>query len=113
MHVDRKGEVSIGPQRVLPLSSISAQHPHLLQELAEIKEFDYTLFDTSPVMALLYIREPDNSELTSSEKQILSLIREIPHTLHHVSKEMGRDYDLLPWQGPVSYTHLDVYKRQG
>lgn len=116
VHVDRKGEVSIGPQRVLPLSSISAQHPHLLQELAEIKEFDYTLFDTSPVMALLYIREPDNSELTSSEKQILSLIREIPHTLHHVSKEMGRDYDLLPWQGlvrngavmPASMTPTDI-----
>lgn len=119
--VDRRGKLTIGPQRVYPLSWIAAEHPDLVHELAEIKEYEYTLFDTSPAMVLIYIGDPYNLNLTGEEKQILSLIRESPHTIHYVSKKMKRDFDLLPWKGlarkgavlPASVTPTDILHLTG
>ena len=121
VHVDRKGKLSIGPQRVYPLSGIAAQHPHLLRELAEIKEYEYALFETLPTMALIYLKDPLNMKMTAAEEQILSLVKNSPHTLYHIGKQMNRDFDLLPWQGlarigavlPASVTPTDILHLTG
>lgn len=96
--VDREGILSIGPQRAYPLSAAAAQYPHLSGELAEIKEHQYALFSAVPAVVLLYLKEPSHQKLTAAEKQILSLVRESPHTIHHIGKQMDWDFDLLPWQ---------------
>lgn len=95
--VDRSGILSIGPQRVFPLSWIASQHEQLVQELEEIREVDYDLFTTLPTTVLVYIKEPLNLKLSDAEREIIGLIRETPRTLYHISRELGRDFDLLPW----------------
>ena len=104
--VDRGGVISIGPQRVFPLSWIASQHAHLVRELEEIREADYDLFTTLPTTVLVYIKEPLNLKLSDAEREIINLIRETPHTLYHISKELGRDFDLLPWGRLVNVCSL-------
>lgn len=119
--VDKKRKLSVGPQRVYPLSGIAAGYPDLLHELAEIKEYEYTLYDTLPTMVLIYIKDPSNLQLTAEEEQILKHVKKSPHTLYLISKEMGRDFDLLPWKGlarigavlPASVTPTDILHLTG
>ncbi|HOL16531.1 MAG TPA: hydantoinase/oxoprolinase family protein [Bacillota bacterium] len=102
VQVSHNGELSIGPQRVFPLSWAASHYPYLVDELKEIREADYTLWHTQPAMALVFIKEPLHIKLTDSEKQIIALIRESPHTLHYISQKMRKEVDLLPWHRLVS-----------
>jgi N-methylhydantoinase A/oxoprolinase/acetone carboxylase beta subunit len=119
--VDNRGNLSIGPRRVYPLSGIVARFPYLQDELREIKESEYTLFNTLPTMVLIHQKDPANAGLTAGEKEILDMIREGPHTLYQISKQLNRYYDLLPWQGlartgavlPSSVTPTDILHLTG
>lgn len=102
IEVDRKGVLSIGPQRVFPLSWVASNNSHLTRELAEIREVDYCLFATLPTTVLVYIKEPLHLKLTDAEREIIDLIRETPHTLHYISKKLNKDFDLLSWWRLVS-----------
>ena len=121
IHVDRKGKLTIGPQRAYPLSAAAAQHPHLLAELAEIEEHEYALYDAIPSLILFYLKEPRHQKLTAAEKQVLSLIKRTPHTAHHIGKQMNWDFDLLPWRRlvrigvvlPSSMTPTDILHLAG
>ncbi|MFO7951374.1 MAG: hydantoinase/oxoprolinase family protein [Bacillota bacterium] len=102
IQVSRHAELSIGPQRVFPLCWIASQYPYLTRELESIKPHEYANMDTQPTIILAYIRDPFNLKLTDTEQQILDLIREGPHTLHYISKKLGKAIDLLPWQRLVN-----------
>ena len=102
IQVSKNAVLSIGPQRVFPLSWIAAQYPYLVHELEEIRPIDYSSMDTQPTTILTYIRDPINIKLTATEQQIIDLIKEGPHTLHHVSKKLKKEIDLLPWQRLVN-----------
>ncbi|HHW75248.1 MAG TPA: hydantoinase/oxoprolinase family protein [Firmicutes bacterium] len=102
IEVDRNGALSIGPQRVFPLSWVASNNSHLTRELAEIREVDYCLFATLPTTVLVYIKEPLHLKLTDAEREIIDLIRETPHTLHYISKKLNKDFDLLSWWRLVS-----------
>lgn len=102
IQVSKNAVLSIGPQRVFPLSWIAAQYPYLVQELEEIRPIDYSSMDTQPTTILTYIRDPINIKLTATEQQIIDLIKEGPHTLHHISKKLNKEIDLLPWHRLVN-----------
>lgn len=102
IQVTKNAELSIGPQRVFPLSWIASQHPYLVSELEEIRPIDYVTMDTQPTVILNYIRDPLNIKLTATEQQIIDLIREGPHTLHYISKKLKKEIDLLPWHRLVN-----------
>lgn len=102
IEVDRGGILSIGPQRVFPLSWVASQFPNLTRELEEIREIDYNLYTTLPTTVLVYIKDPLNLKLSDAEREIIDLIRETPHTLYHISRQMNRDFDLLPWKRLVN-----------
>jgi len=102
VQVSRNSELSVGPQRVFPLSWIAAQHPYLVEELEEIRAVDYSSMDAQPTTILNYIRDPLNIKLSETEQQILDVIRDGPHTLHHISKKLKKEIDLLPWQRLVN-----------
>jgi len=102
IQVDAKGVLTIGPQRVFPLSWIASCYPHLADELAVISEADYTYRHTQPATILVFIKEPLHLKLTDTEKQLIDLIRESPHTLHQISKTVHRELELLPWQRLVN-----------
>ena len=102
IQVSKSAVLTIGPQRVFPLSWIASQHPYLTDELEDIHTVDYSMMDTQPNFILAYIRDPFHIKLTATEQQILDLIREGPHTLHYISKKLGKAIDLLPWQRLVN-----------
>ncbi len=102
IQVSKNAVLSIGPQRVFPLSWIASQFPYLTGELEEIEPCDYTSMDTQPTTILTYIRDPYNLKMTSTEQQIIDLIKEGPHTLHYIGKTLNKEIDLLSWQRLVN-----------
>lgn len=106
IRVSRNAELNIGPQRVFPLSWIASRYPYLVEELEEIDPADYNGMEAQPTTILSYISDPLNIKLTKTEQMILNLVREAPHTLHHISKELKKEIDLLPWQRLVGLTSL-------
>ncbi len=102
VQVSKSAVLSIGPQRVFPLSWIASQYPYLTGELEDIQTVDYSMMDTQPNFILTYIRDPFYLKPTASEQQILDLIKDGPHTLHYISKKLGKAIDLLPWQRLVN-----------
>lgn len=102
VQVSKNAELSVGPQRVFPLSWIALQHPYLIEELEDIRSVDYSSMDVQPTTILNYIRDPLNIKLSETEQQILDVIRDGPHTLHHISKKLKKEIDLLPWQRLVN-----------
>jgi len=102
IEVSRDAVLSIGPQRVFPLSWIASQYPYLTDELDAIDIIDYSLMDTQPTTILTYIRDPLNIRLTATEQQIIDLIKDRPHTLHYITKKLQKEPDLLPWHRLVN-----------
>jgi N-methylhydantoinase A/oxoprolinase/acetone carboxylase beta subunit len=102
IQVSKNAELSIGPQRVFPLSWIASQYPYLADELEAIEPIDYISMDSQPTTILTYIRDPLHIKLTGTEQQILDLIKDGPHTLHYLSRKLGKETELLPWQRLVN-----------
>ena len=102
VQVSKNAELSVGPQRVFPLSWIASQYPYLVEELEDIRPVDYSSMDVQPTTILTYIRDPLNIKLSETEQQILDVIRDGPHTLHQISKKLKKEIDLLPWQRLVN-----------
>ncbi len=102
IHVSKGAALSIGPQRVFPLSWIVSQYPYLADELAAIEPSDYSSMDTQPTIILTYIRDPLNIKITGTEQQIIDLIKEGPHTLHYIGNKLQKEIDLISWQRLVN-----------
>jgi N-methylhydantoinase A/oxoprolinase/acetone carboxylase beta subunit len=102
IQVSKNGVLTIGPQRVFPLSWIASQYPYLADELERIEPVDYSMMDAQPTTILTYIRDPFNIKTTETEQQILDLIKNGPHTLHYISKKLHKEIDLLPWHRLVN-----------
>lgn len=102
IQVSKNAVLTLGPQRVFPLSWIASQYPYLADELEGIEPVDYSMMDAQPTTILTYIRDPLNLKLTDTEQQILDLIKDGPHTLHYISKKLQKEIDLLPWHRLVT-----------
>jgi N-methylhydantoinase A/oxoprolinase/acetone carboxylase beta subunit len=97
IRVSRDGVLTTGPQKVFPLSWISAEYPYLLAELKRIEEARFFPLHAQPTCILCYIKEPANIA-GKTEEQLLELIREEPHSLHYVSQRLEKDANILSWQ---------------
>jgi N-methylhydantoinase A/oxoprolinase/acetone carboxylase beta subunit len=102
IQVAKDSSLSIGPQRVFPLSWLISENPNLYCELKEIKKVNFAPIGAQPTSFLVFIKEPVNFEPTDTEKEILDLIREEPHSLYHVAGELGKEADILPWDHLVN-----------
>ena len=102
IHVSKDAALSIGPQRVFPLSWIVSQYPYLADELAAIEPSDYSSMDTQPTIILTYIRDPLNIKITGTEQQIIDLIKDGPHTLHYIGNKLQKEIDLISWHRLVN-----------
>ncbi|MGM0446092.1 MAG: hydantoinase/oxoprolinase family protein [Bacillota bacterium] len=97
IQVSKDKVLSIGPQKVFPLSWIVKKHGHLHHELSEIKDSKYFPLSSQPTTILTYVKEPENLKLTETEEKILKLIKDKPHSLYHVAKKLNKPADILPW----------------
>jgi len=94
--------LSIGPQKVFPLSWVVSEHPHLLSELKQILASRYEPLNSQPTSVFVHIKDPEGIELTETERSILEMIRETPHTLWHVARKLGRSADIISWERLVT-----------
>lgn len=97
IQISKEGLLTVGPQKVFPLSWLVSEHSHLLTELKDIHESNYYPLSSQPTTILTFVKEPENFELTETEKKILNLIREKPHSLYYIANRLKRSSDILPW----------------
>lgn len=97
IQVDKAGQLSIGPQRVFPLSWIVDQHPYLKKELKNIKEKDYFPLNHQPVTVLVYIKDPVKFNLSPMQKKLMEVLRKKPHTIKKLGEKLKIDPEVLPW----------------
>lgn len=102
IRLSKKGLLTIGPQKVFPLSWITSLYPHLLEELKKIHKNKYTPINSQPTDILVLIREVELKGFNQLEKQILEIIGEKPHSLYELGRLLDKDPDLLPYERLVS-----------
>ncbi len=102
IRVTKDRELTIGPQKVFPLSWIATEYPHLLEELKEIKGSRYFPLNSQPTNILCLIKEPEKISLNETERNIIRLIKEKPHSLYWVSKQLKKNPDIIPWERLVN-----------
>lgn len=121
IRLSKKGEITVGPQKVFPLSWIVHLHPHLLEELRHIESSHYAPINSQPTDILVFIRDVPGTGLSQMEKEILERIRVEPHSLYSLGRELDADPDLLPYERLVgigavhraSLTPTDILHYQG
>ncbi|HKL12708.1 MAG TPA: hydantoinase/oxoprolinase family protein, partial [Halanaerobiales bacterium] len=97
IQVSKDRVLSIGPQKVFPISWIVKKYDNLKTELQVIKESNYYPLSSQPTTILTYVKEPENFELTETEEEILKIIKDKPHTLNYISKKLNKAPDIMPW----------------
>ncbi|MBA7552305.1 hypothetical protein ES705_44863 [subsurface metagenome] len=98
IQVSKDRVLSIGPQKVFPLSWIVSEYHHLLDELNSIAQAIYFPLNSQPTCIFVFIKEPADIVLTDTERQILELIREKPHSLYYISRKLEKDVNILGWE---------------
>jgi len=120
----KRGEVQIGPRRVLPLSRAVADHPYLMEELKETWESGekgMDIIDAQPFDCYLLGRYTPGERLTSWEREVVGCLAAGPHSILHISRSLGRDPNLLNLKGminrgillPASLTPTDLLHVRG
>lgn len=97
IRLSKKGLLSVGPQKVFPLSWITHMYPHLLEELKKIVRVGFRPINAQPTDILVLVREVDLQGFSQLEKRILEMIRERPHSLYELGQMLSHDPDLLPY----------------
>lgn len=102
IQVSKQGILSVGPQKVFPLSWSVAEHPYLLDELRAVYDSAFSPLDAQPTCTLFFSRAPDESILDTTERQVMNLIKDAPHTLYSTGRLLGKDPNLIPWKRLVN-----------
>lgn len=95
IQVDRKGAITVGPRRVLPLCVLADSHAtvrDLLEELADTNLAELAILPAAELYVLL--REPtDRRGLTDRENRIVEILRDGPANILGLAR--GLDYHYL------------------
>ncbi|MEW5816962.1 MAG: hydantoinase/oxoprolinase family protein [Spirochaetota bacterium] len=102
IQVSKDKVLTIGPQKVFPLSWITTEYPYLLGELDTIKNTHYFPLNSQPTCIMCLIKEPANIELNETERNILKIIKDGPHSLYYISKKLNKDANIIPWERLVN-----------
>ena len=105
LQLDRHGEVTVGPRRVIPLAFAAAQYPGVLTQLKELESAGWDSALVQPCDFLMYRhdpeatlkpspadRAPDEIEIQSS---LIGKLQEGPRSLWHLATELGTTHPSL------------------
>ncbi len=86
--IDRGGKLKIGPNKVLPLSVVCKDNPHIINELTEQgkKNRISNLFNPTDCFILKTKDIPNN--LSERETEIVNILRDKPHSVLYISRKM-------------------------
>ncbi len=102
IQVSKQRVLSVGPQRVFPLSWVVNKYYFLYNELIDVYTNNFFPLSFQPASILVYIKDPVNFDLSRSEKDILQVVKEKPHTIYHTARIVGMDVEMLPWRRLVN-----------
>lgn len=113
VNVDRRGRVTVGPRRVLPLCRLAEVEPSLPALLAELHETDLAELTLLPAAEVFVLqREPASVlRLTDRERRIVDILREGPASILGLS--LGLEYPYLTCIDTSRLEEVGVVIRSG
>ncbi len=86
---DRWGGLSVGPERVLPLSSLCSQHPNMKQELVEWLQQKKDIHYSDQIECWMLRKEPARPFADERTRKAIDLLRNGPQLLPRLLKQAG------------------------
>lgn len=91
--------ITVGPERVLPLSYAAWCHPNLIAELSapEISASGLAVNQKTDCFTLAKkVHHAERSRFSSAELRILDLLQDNPHSLYYLSKRLDIEPNFFP-----------------
>ena len=98
IRMDRSGNLSFGPERVIPLCAAAQKYPNLIEEMRQLRlSRDYCIIKRQETDCLMLFKEKGNAlaYLEGEEKAILESLQDAPHSLLYIGCQMEKDIDSL------------------
>lgn len=96
LHWAPDGQLSVGPQRVLPLCVAGMRNPKLIEELrCYAPSADYILFEEQVCECYAFVHPPKHRFMNQQERQLQSLLADGPHPLFYLAHHMQKDAEKL------------------
>ncbi|MDQ7093682.1 hydantoinase/oxoprolinase family protein [Desulfosporosinus sp. PR] len=120
LRVKAKGQLCLGPTRVIPLCVMGLRHPHLIRELREIqqsKAVNGTIFDGQTLDCWMIVKPPSDPEsLSRDERLIVQELADGPHNVQWLKERIGnyvspfalKSLEQARVIGRISFTPTDV-----
>lgn len=122
LQLDMEGGFKVGPQRVWPVTVMAYHHPHLLEELKTIHlPQSYLLLHSQITDCFMLLNEKESVSLSDFDRQVVDCVREKPHSLFVIAKQLGADPNFLDLSrlvnlgvlGRISVTPTDILHASG
>jgi len=95
IHLGPTGEVVVGPERVLPLCMLVAEHPGVLVQLEAVHQQQRAARAEPPLELLVLARAPDAASLTAGEQRLITALAQGPLSLYELSRRLRTHVALL------------------
>lgn len=115
-------KTQIGPMRCWPISVITAEYPSYLVELLYIKAASIGMIVNELAEGYFILREPPrHMELTTKQQQVISVLRDGPHTIAQIAKAIDSTPNFLNVDslvehgilGMIGFTPTDILHAEG
>jgi N-methylhydantoinase A/oxoprolinase/acetone carboxylase beta subunit len=89
--LDRENNLTIGPERVVPLAYLAYQHPSIRNRLKTLTQKTWPAPSPKWLEYWFLLREPSNTQMlkTSQEKELVKLLKEGPKAIPELLEELG------------------------
>lgn len=120
--LDKKGDISIGPEKVCPLCVAGQAYPQLIHELKSFKRVgEFKTYSQQEADCFMYLKGELPPDVFPQVKKIFEKLKGGPHSLTYLARAIGEDpetIDLTPLVdagllGRISLTPTDLLHFQG
>lgn len=94
--LDKKGNIRIGPERVIPLCVAGHDYPELIHEMRSFRRVgDIKKYSSTEADCYLHTGNNIEHNLTDVEKQITETVMDRPHSITYIASAIGLDPEVL------------------
>jgi N-methylhydantoinase A/oxoprolinase/acetone carboxylase beta subunit len=89
--LDRENNITIGPERVVPLAYLAQEHPNIRIRLKSLTQKTWPAPSPKWLEYWFLLREPKNPQLlkTNQEKELVKLLKDSPKAIPELLEELG------------------------
>jgi len=108
-----RGKVKVGPQRLVPISVLAAEHGRVLENLASLKGYDASDYGlVQPGVHFLLVRMPENDSFFGErERAVIELLSHGPLSVVELAERLA--YPYLSLLGTHRLEELGLVRRSG